>query len=69
MSATLEDVEKHKFVLRPGRYVGVPDRVDDDVSFGEKMIKLTGELNGQLDEEQQLNAEIKKQLKNVGYEL
>jgi len=68
-SATLEDVEKHKFVLTPGRYVGVPDGVDDGVSFDEKMKKLTGELKGQLDEEQQLNAEMKKQLKKVGYDI
>ncbi len=68
-SATLEDVEKHKFVLTPGRYVGVPDGVDDGVPFDEKMKQLTGELKGQLEEEQQLNAEIKKQLKKVGYEL
>ncbi len=68
-SATLDDVEKHKFVLTPGRYVGVPDGVDDGVPFDEKMKQLTGELKGQLDEEQQLNAEIKKQLKKVGYEL
>jgi type I restriction enzyme M protein len=50
-SATLEDVEKHKFVLTPGRYVGVPDGVDDGVSFDEKMKALTGELRGKLYEE------------------
>jgi type I restriction enzyme M protein len=68
-SATLKDVEKHKFVLTPGRYVGVPDGIDDSVSFDEKMKKLTSELKTQLDDEQQLNAEIKKQLKKVGYEI
>lgn len=68
-SATLEDVGKHKFVLTPGRYVGVPDGVDDGVPFDEKMKKLTNELKAQLEEEQRLNAEIKKQLKKVGYGL
>lgn len=67
-SATLEEVQKHKYVLTPGRYVGIPDEVDDGVSFDEKMKKLTGELKGQLDEEQRLNAEMKKQLKKVGYD-
>jgi len=68
-SATLEEVQKHKYVLTPGRYVGVPDGVDDSVSFEEKMKTLTGELGGQLEEESRLNAEIKKQLKKVGYSL
>ena len=28
-SADLKDIEKHKFVLTPGRYVGIPDEEDD----------------------------------------
>lgn len=28
-SATIEDIRKHKFVLTPGRYVGIPDEEDD----------------------------------------
>jgi len=28
-SATLTDIEKHSFVLTPGRYVGIPDEEDD----------------------------------------
>ncbi|HOP06265.1 MAG TPA: class I SAM-dependent DNA methyltransferase [candidate division Zixibacteria bacterium] len=68
-SATLDEVQKHKYVLTPGRYVGVPDGVDDGVPFDEKMKKLTGELTAQLEEEQRLNAEMKKQLKKVGYDL
>lgn len=68
-SAASTEVEYHKFVLTPGRYVGVPDGVDDGISFDEKMKKLTSELRGQLDEEQRLNADVKKQLKRVGYDL
>lgn len=68
-SATLEEVQKHKYVLTPGRYVGVPDGVDDGVSFDEKMKQMTAELKGQLDEEQRLNTEMKKQLKKVGFDI
>ncbi|MEZ5358847.1 MAG: class I SAM-dependent DNA methyltransferase [Candidatus Zixiibacteriota bacterium] len=68
-SATIEEVQKHKYVLTPGRYVGVPDGVDDGVPFDEKMKILTGELKVQLEEEQRLNAEMRKQLKKVGYDV
>jgi len=68
-SATLEDVEKHKFVLTPGRYVGIPDEEDDGIPFEEKMKALTAELAEQMAEEKRLDEEIKKQLKKVGYEL
>ena len=40
-SATLADIEKHNFVLTPGRYVGIPDEEDDGVPFEEKMGALT----------------------------
>ena len=68
-SATLEDVEKHKFVLTPGRYVGIPDEEDDGVPFEEKMKSLTAELSKQISEEKRLDKEIAKQLKKVGYDL
>lgn len=68
-SATIEDVQKQKYVLTPGRYVGVPDGVDDGESFDEKMKNLTAELKEQLEEEQRLNVEMKKQLRKVGYDL
>jgi type I restriction enzyme M protein len=66
-SATLAEIEKHNFVLTPGRYVGIPDGVDDGISFEEKMKALTGELRAQLSDELRLNEEIRKQLKKVGY--
>lgn len=68
-SATLEDVEKHKFVLTPGRYVGIPDEEDDGIPFDDKMRTLTVELAEQMAEEKRLDSEIKKQLKKVGFEI
>ncbi|OGI34191.1 MAG: DNA methyltransferase [Candidatus Moranbacteria bacterium RIFOXYA2_FULL_43_15] len=64
-SATLEEIQKHNFVLTPGRYVGIPDEIDDGISFEEKMGKLTAELKEQLDKEGELNEEIKKQLGKI----
>ena len=68
-SATLPDIEKNNFVLTPGRYVGIPDEIDDGISFEEKIGKLTGELKGQMEKEKELNEEIEKQLKKIGIKL
>ncbi|EGQ9765546.1 class I SAM-dependent DNA methyltransferase [Vibrio alginolyticus] len=68
-SATLEDIKKHDFVLTPGRYVGAAEELDDGVPFGEKMATLTAKLSEQFAESAMLEAEIKKNLAGLGYEL
>ena len=68
-SATLEEIQKHKYVLTPGRYVGIPDEEDDSIPFEEKMTGLLSTLKEQMDEEKRLNKEIKKQIKNIGFEI
>ena len=57
-SGTLKDVEKHKHVLTPGRYVGIPDEEDDGIPFDDKMKALTGELTKQMSEEKRMDEEI-----------
>jgi type I restriction enzyme M protein len=59
--------ENDNFVLTPGRYVGIPDEVEDGVSFEEKMSELTMALGEQMREGQLLDEEIKKQLLKVGF--
>lgn len=68
-SAKIEEIEKHNFILTPGRYVGIPDEEDDGIPFEEKMAELTEELKGWITEEDRLNDEIKKQLSKVGFSL
>ena len=68
-SATLEDVQKHKYVLTPGRYVGIPDEEDDGVHYDEKMATYTAELKVQMEEGQRLDNDIKKSLESIGFEL
>ncbi|MCE7730914.1 type I restriction-modification system subunit M [Vibrio campbellii] len=68
-SATLEEITKHDFVLTPGRYVGATEELDDGVPFGEKMATLTAKLSEQFAESATLEAEIKKNLAGLGYEL
>jgi len=64
-----DEIEKHDFVLTPGRYVGAAEEEDDGVPFGEKMATLTAQLKEQFDESARLEKEIKKNLKGLGYEL
>ena len=59
----------HKFVLTPGRYVGIPDEEDDGIPFKDKMKNLTETLKKQMDEAQQLDMEIKVQLAKVRFEI
>ena len=66
-AASLEEVRKHKHVLTPGRYVGIPDEVDDGVPFEDKMAKLTGELAGQMAQGQVLDVRIRENLAKVGF--
>ena len=68
-SATLADIEKHNFVLTPGRYVGIPDEVESEIAFEETMGALTAELAAQMQEAAELDKEIKIQLAKVGFDL
>lgn len=68
-SATLEEIEKHNYVLTPGRYVGIEDAEDDGISFETKMAELTQTLKAQMDKEAELNNEITTQLSKIGFTL
>lgn len=68
-SASLADIEKHGYILTPGRYVGVPEEDEDPEVFDEKMKRLTSQLAEQMKEGQRLDEEIKKNLEKVGYRI
>lgn len=68
-SATLQDIAKHKYVLTPGRYVGIPDEEDDGIPYEEKMETLTVQLREQMAQAEALDKEIKEQLAKIGVEL
>lgn len=68
-SANIEDIQKHKFVLTPGRYVGIPDEVDDGIPFQDKVDTLTSRLREQMNQAEMLDKEIAAQLAKIGIEL
>ena len=68
-SVTLDEIRKHDHVLTPGRYIGAEALEDDSEPFHEKMGRLTATLKEQFAESTRLEAEIKKNLKGLGFEL
>lgn len=67
--ADIEKIAAQDYVLTPGRYVGIADQEEDGEPFEEKMVRLTGELSALFDKSHELETEIRKQLKSIGYEL
>lgn len=67
-SADLTAIQKHDFVLTPGRYVGAEAEEDDGILFAGKMAALTSQLKAQFEESGKLEAQIRKNLAGLGYE-
>jgi len=66
-SVTLTEIEKHGFVLTPGRYVGAEDVEEDDEPFAQKMARLVSTLRHQQQEGAKLDAAIAENLRRLGY--
>lgn len=67
-SATLTDIQKHDYVLTPGRYVGAVEAEDDGIPFAQKMAELTAKLGEQFRQSAELKKQIEVNLKELGYE-
>ncbi len=67
-SASLAEISSHGFVLTPGRYVGAEELEDDGISFDTKMKELSTKLFAQMAESTRLDAAIRANLKEMGYE-
>ncbi|KMT63057.1 class I SAM-dependent DNA methyltransferase [Paenilisteria newyorkensis] len=68
-SADLEEIQKHEYILTPGRYVGLVDEEEDSESFEEKMDHLTGTLFEQFKKSRKLESSIEKGLEVLGYDI
>ena len=67
--ASIQDIEKQDYILTPGRYVGIEEQEDDGEPFDDKMKRLTGELSEMFAKSHELEAEIRKKLGAIGYEI
>lgn len=66
---TTEEIAKQDYILTPGRYVGIAEQEDDGEPFQDKMNRLTAELHDLFNKGHELEAEIKKQLGSIGFNL
>ena len=67
--ATTEEIAKQDYILTPGRYVGIEEQQADSEPFEEKMDRLTKELSELFQKSHELEAQIKKQLGAIGYDV
>lgn len=68
-AVSTEEIGKQDYILTPGRYVGIEEQQDDGEPFEEKMQRLTGELSELFAKSHDLEAEIKKRLGAIGFEV
>jgi len=68
-STTIEKIRGSGYVLTPGRYVGPEAVKEDSEPFEEKMRRLTARLSEQFQESERLEAEIRTNLKRLGYDI
>ena len=68
-SVQISDIEKQDWVLTPGRYVGIKKENEDEEIFYETIKKLTTDLTTQFQKNKKLEKEIKKNFKEIGFEM
>lgn len=68
-SVQLAEIQKHDYVLTPGRYVGAADEEEDGEPFADKMARLTAQLKNQFEQSDLLESEIKKNLAGLGFDV
>lgn len=66
---TTEEIARQNYILTPGRYVGIEEQKDDGEPFEEKMRRLTSELTDMFAKSAELQEQIKRNLKAIGYEI
>ena len=67
--AATAQIAEQDYILTPGRYVGIEEQEDDGEPFNEKMERLTSELSALFAKSHDLENEIKKNLKAIGFEV
>lgn len=61
-AAKLDEIEKHDFVLTPGRYVGTEEAEIEDEPIEERIERLTAELFAEFERGHELEDEVRRRL-------
>ncbi|HEV2972297.1 MAG TPA: class I SAM-dependent DNA methyltransferase [Pirellulales bacterium] len=64
-ATTTAEIEKHDFVLTPGRYVGTEEQEDDGEPFAEKVAGMTAALEEHFAEGERLATLVRERLRQV----
>lgn len=68
-SVQIDEIKNNNYVLTPGRYIDILEGEDDGEVFNDKMMRLTGEIKGQMNRAKELDEQIAKNLTSIGYEI
>ena len=68
-SSTLQEIEKNRFILTPGRYVGFDDTTESDEVFTEKMSRLVNKFTVLKAKSESLETSIDRSLKEIGFDV
>lgn len=61
----LDAIKEQRYILTPGRYVGIEESEDDDEPFEDKMQRLSKELKGLFEKSDALKEEILKSMSSM----
>lgn len=64
-AVSLDEIERHEFVLTPGRYVGAAEAETDSEPIDEKIARLTKELYDEFDRGRDIEAEVRRRLEGL----
>jgi type I restriction enzyme M protein len=65
--AEIEDIGDNRYIITPGRYVGVKEQDGDDEPFEVKMERLSADLRENFQRSDELQEEIEKNLEVLGF--
>jgi type I restriction enzyme M protein len=65
--ADIESIEDNRYIITPGRYVGVKEQDDDDEPFEVKMERLSADLRENFQKSDKLQDQIEKNLEVLGF--
>ncbi|WP_336328323.1 type I restriction-modification system subunit M [Halovenus sp. HT40] len=65
--AEIEDIANNRYIITPGRYVGVKEQDGDDEPFEVKMERLSADLRENFQKSNELEEQIEKNLEVLGF--
>jgi type I restriction enzyme M protein len=65
--AEIEDIEDNRYIVSPGRYVGVKEQDGDEEPFEKKMERLSADLRENFQKSDELQEQIEENLEVLGF--